>query len=200
MKLTAQIMEHTQAYRLWQMPFANDKFAPVIAHNDMTRVRRVLDVGCGPGTNTERFAGADYLGIDCNEGCIEYARRNHQGNFVVADVTKYRIAPGQGFDFILVNSFLHHVAAADARRILSHLKTLLTDDGHVHLVDLVLPEQPSVARWLARMDRGEFPRPVGEWLDIVTDSFEPVVFEPYSLGALGTVLWSMVYFKGRARK
>ena len=199
MKLTAQIMEHTQAYRLWQMPFADEKFAPVIAHNDLASVRRVLDVGCGPGTNAHRFLDANYLGIDCNQGCIEYARRHYEGNFVLADVTNYRIAPGEGFDFILVNSFLHHVATPDARRTLSHLKSLLTDDGHVHILDLVLPHQPSVARWLARMDRGEFPRPVEEWLDIVSDSFESVVFEPYLLCALGTVLWSMVYFKGRAK-
>ncbi len=70
MKLIAQIMENTQAYRLWQAPFADEKFAPVAAHNDLSRVRRVLDVGCGPGTNTQHFSGADYLGIDRNAGSV----------------------------------------------------------------------------------------------------------------------------------
>ncbi len=107
---------------------------------------------------------------------------------------------GERYDFILLNSFLHHVSALDASRILSHLETLLTTGGHVHIVDLVLPERPSIAQWLARMDRGDFPRPVKPWLDIVSAVFEPVVFEPYSLRACGVELWSMVYFKGRARK
>ena len=62
MRLTDQVMENPHAYRLWQAPFAEPKFAPVLAHNDLSRVRRVLDVGCGPGTNTHHFAGADYLG------------------------------------------------------------------------------------------------------------------------------------------
>lgn len=200
MRIAAQIMENTQAYRLWQAPFAEQKFAPILAHNDLRAVRRVLDVGCGPGTNTHHFAGADYLGIDSNPGCIEYARRRHKRNFLLADVTRYTVAPGERFDFILLNSFLHHIATPDAHRVLAHLRTLLTDDGHVHIVDLVLPERPSIARFLARLDRGEFPRPLREWLELVTGVFEQEVFEPYRLTALGATLWNMVYFKGRAKR
>jgi SAM-dependent methyltransferase len=200
MRIAAQIMENTQAYRLWQAPFAEQKFAPILAHNDMSQVRRVLDVGCGPGTNTHHFVGAGYLGIDSNPGCIEYARRRHKRNFLLADVTQYKAAPGERFDFILLNSFLHHIDTPVAHRLLAHLRTLLTDDGHVHIVDLVLPERASIARFLARLDRGEFPRPLREWLELVTGVFDQVVFEPYRLTALGATLWNMVYFKGRAKR
>jgi hypothetical protein len=41
------------------LPFADRKLAPVLAHNDMTRVRRVLD-GVRTGTNTGYFAAAEY--------------------------------------------------------------------------------------------------------------------------------------------
>jgi SAM-dependent methyltransferase len=200
MRIAAQIMENTQAYRLWQAPFAEQKFAPILAHNDMSQVRRVLDVGCGPGTNTHHFADADYLGIDSNPGCIEYARRRHKRNFLLADVTQYKAAPGERFDFILLNSFLHHIDTPAAHRLLAHLRTLLTDDGHVHIVDLVLPERASIARFLARLDRGEFPRPLREWLELVTGVFDQAVFEPYRLTGLGVTLWNMVYFKGRAKR
>ncbi len=200
MKLTAHIMENTQAYRLWQAPFVEEKFAPVLAHNDLDRVRRVLDVGCGPGMNTHHFAHADYLGIDHNRGYIEYARRRHGRNFVVADVTCYRAAPGDRFDFILVNNMLHHIDTPTARRILSHLNTLLTDDGHLHIIELVLPERRSIARFLARMDRGEFPRLLQEWREMFGDIFAPVVFEHFRLTGLGATLWEMVYFKRRARR
>src|SRR5260370_6319198 len=108
MRFTSRIMEYTQAYRLWQAPFAEDKFRPVLASNDMREVQRVLDVGCGPGTNAHHFADASYTGIDLNPAYIEYARQHHQGNFVTADATTYRVDPVQHFDFILVNSFLHH--------------------------------------------------------------------------------------------
>ena len=193
------IMENPRIYRLWQSPYAELKFAPILAHNDLSRVRRVLDVACGPGTNTHHFASADYLGIDLNEGCIDYARRRYKRNFLLADVTKYWVAPGERFDFILLNSFLHHVDTRDALRILKHLRTLLTDNGHVHILDHVLPERPSIARFLARIDRGKFPRPLEEWLELVTGVFEPAVFERYRLTALGATLWNQVYFKGRAK-
>ena len=201
MRLTTRIMEHTLAYRLWQAPFAEQKLAPLFAHNDGLRgVRRVLDVGCGPGTNTHHFARGHYLGVDHNPAYIEHARRKHQRDFLVADITRYEVAPGERFDFILVNSFLHHVDDASVRRILAHLATLLTDDGHLHALELVLPERPSVSRQLARYDRGEYPRPLAEWRALFGESLEPVVFEPYPLVGLGVKLWDMVYFKGRARR
>lgn len=199
MGLSDHIIEHELPYRLWQAPFAEDKFSPILAHNDLQYVRRVLDVGCGPGTNTHHFMGADYLGLDCNPGYVESARRRHGRNFVVADVTECQLHKNERFDFILVNSFLHHVNTPDVQLILGQLNHLLADDGHVHILELVLPEQLSAARILARMDRGQFPRPLEQWRTMFSRWFEPVLFEPYPLRAFGTTLWNMVYFKGRKK-
>ena len=152
-KAYARLMEHTLAYRVWQAPFAEKKLAPLYAHTDVARARRVLDVGCGPGTNTAHFLHAGYLGIDFNPAYIESARRRHGREFVVADVTKYEVAPEERFDLILANSLFHHIDTASTRKILAHLAT-----------------------------------------------FEPVVVEPYPLGAAGVTLWNMIYFKGRARR
>ena len=199
MKSYARLMENTVAYRLWQTPFAEKKLVPLYAHTDPARARRVLDVGCGPGTNTAHFASADYLGIDINPAYIESARWRHGREFIVADVTKYNVVPEQRFDLILANSLFHHIDSASTRRILAHLATLLSDDGYVHIFDLVLPARASISRFLARADRGEYPRPLDEWHDLFTSAFEPVVFEPYPLGAAGITLCNMIYFKGRAR-
>lgn len=200
MKAYARVMEHTLAYRVWQAPFAERKLAPLFAHNDIAKVQRVLDVGCGPGTNTQHFAHAQYLGIDFNPAYIESARQRHGREFIVADVTTYQVAPEQRFDLILANSLFHHIDTANTERILAHLATLLSDDGHVHVLDLVLPPRPSIARFLARADRGDYPRPLEEWREIFTQACEPVVVEPYPLGVAGIALWSMIYFKGRARR
>jgi SAM-dependent methyltransferase len=199
MKLHARIMEHTLAYRLWQAPFAERKMTPLFAHTDVARARCVLDVGCGPGTNTHHFRDAEYLGIDMNPAYVASARRRHGREFVVADVTTYQVPRARRFDLILANSLLHHIDDEGTRRILRSLATLLDDDGHVHILDLVLPDRPSIATVLARADRGDHPRPLDAWRSLFTEVFEPVVFEPYPLGAAGLTLWSMVYFKGRAR-
>ena len=64
--MAARIMEQPWAYRLWMAPFASQKLQPVRTHVDIAHVKRVLDVGCGPGTNTSIFSSADYIGIDIN--------------------------------------------------------------------------------------------------------------------------------------
>ena len=200
MKSYARLLENTLAYRIWQAPFAEQKLAPLYAHNDVAAARRVLDVGCGPGTNTAHFASAEYLGVDINPAYIESARQRYKREFIVADITKVEIAVDERFDLILANSIFHHIDTLDTLRILAHLATLLSDEGHVHVFDLVLPEGASVSRFLARADRGEYPRPLNQWREIFTEAFELEVFKPYSLGAAGMTLWNMVYFKGRARR
>lgn len=126
MNLAASLLEHSSVYRAWQAPFVDQKFAPVLAHNRMNRIRRVLDVACGPGTNTAPFADMGYPGIDFNERYIQDARRHHRRDFLVADVGSYVAPPETRFDFILVNSFLHHLKTKEVLPILEHLRYLLT--------------------------------------------------------------------------
>ena len=83
--------------------------------------------------------------------------------------------------------------------LLARLSERLARGGHVHVLDLVLPERAGPARLLARWDRGDHPRPLEEWRTLLEAQFEPVVFEPYALPGRGPVLWEMVYFKGRRR-
>jgi SAM-dependent methyltransferase len=199
------IMRQPLVYRLWMAPFAEKKFAPIVAHNNMQQVRRALDVGCGPGTNAPHFSASDYLGIDVNPQYIRDAERRY-GNphgrlrFQVQDAATFAAPPGERFDFVLVNSFLHHVDDSTARSILSNLGKLLTEDGYVHIVELILPDSASIPRFLARSDRGNFPRPLETWRRMFTEFFEAVVFEPFDLEALGICLWKMLYFKGKAKR
>jgi trans-aconitate methyltransferase len=199
MSLSARLLERTFVYRMWQAPFAEQKFAPVLANNDLRRVRRVLDVGCGPGISTAYFSGSDYLGIDINERYIRSARERHQRDFLVADVRSYVADPEDRFDFVLANSFLHHLNTEDVLGILTHMRSLLTSDGTIHALELVMPKDKSIARLLAQWDRGKFARSEDEWQSIFCSIFEPVVLEFYPLTGLGTTLWNMVYFKGRPK-
>ncbi len=199
LKRLSFVMENPVVYWAWQAPFAAAKFAPIERHNDLSNVRRVLDVGCGPGTNAPLFAGIEYVGLDFNASYIETAQRKYSGKFIVADACTYTAAPEDRYDFILLNSLLHHIGTDDVRRMLAQLAGQLTPDGHIHIVDLVLPDKASLAGFLARSDRGDHPRPLDTWHELFSESFEPVVFEPYTVGLFGTAMWSLVYFKGKAR-
>jgi SAM-dependent methyltransferase len=199
MKLTDRLLEQPLVYRAWMAPFAEAKLAPMRAHTDFAKLKRVLDVGCGPGTNAPHFAHCDYLGVDINPQYVADAGVRYHRNFLAADITTYQVT-GDPFDCILVNSFLHHVDLPSTHRILAHLPSLLPADGFVHIIELVLPPNLSPSRLLARMDRGDYPRPLEEWRGIFHEHFEEVVFEPYSVGMAGVTLWKFVYFKGRKRR
>ncbi len=199
MNIVSRIMDNASAYRLWQAPFCDQKLVPLRNHNDLRKVRAILDVGCGPGTNTSHFLQSDYVGLDANERYIEYARHRYGRKFITTDVCSYVPPAGSRFDFILVNSFFHHIDDYNTLNILSKLRTLLTPDGYIHVLDLVLPENLGIPRILASCDRGEFPRPLEKWRSLFDQSFERVIFEPYSLTIFGIALWKMVYFKGKAK-
>lgn len=199
MSVVESILEQTAVYRAWQAPFAEQKFAPILARNDLHCVRRVLDVACGPGINTRHFADMDYLGIDINENYISDARRKFGRDFIAVDARNLNSVGHGPFDFILVNSFLHHLETIEALEVLSRLDLRLTSDGNIHILELVLPESRSLARLLARWDRGHFARPLPEWQSLFSRVFTQVLFEPYCIRVKGAVLWNMVYFKGKSK-
>jgi len=196
----ARLLERPGVYLAWQRPFVSSKLGPVWRHNERSAIRRVLDVGCGPGTNSAEFVGLDYLGVDLNPAYIEHARRKHGGRFEVADVRSDAI-PGRGtYDFVLLNSLLHHLDDGAVSSLLTNVHAFVSRDGHVHVVDLELPERRGIPRTLALGDRGEHPRGLPAWRTLLTEHFDEVVFEPFAVPSRGPVLWSMVYFKGSPKQ
>ena len=192
-------MKWPLVYRLWMGPQADKKLVPIMTHNDVGRVHRILDVGCGPGTNAPHFSHTDYLGFDWNERYIRDARNRYSGHFQVGHVTKLQVPANERFDFILVNSLLHHLDISATCRLLSHLPTLLIEGGHVHIVELVLPTRITLPFVFARADRGDYPRPMNEWRRIFSIYFDEVIFEPFDLSVCGIAFWNLVYFKGKAK-
>jgi SAM-dependent methyltransferase len=195
-QLVDRMLEHPSVYAVWQAPFVSSKFAPVERQLARLNVRRVLDVGCGPGTNAPRFASADYVGVDINERYLSIARTKYRGRFVQADLATAELLSLGTFDTILINSFLHHLPDESVCRILQQLQRLLEPDGRVHLLELVMPERRSIPRLMAMLDRGRFARSLGTWRHLFEAHFEPLSIEPYTFGG---GLWSMVYLQGRSR-
>lgn len=76
-------------------------------------VRRVLDIGCGPGNSTQllrdRYPKAEVLGIDSSESMVEAARAQHPDiDFEVADATDLDALPDD-FDVVFSNACLQWV-------------------------------------------------------------------------------------------
>jgi SAM-dependent methyltransferase len=123
---TREFFERVEAHRYakeWHIPEAAD-FAGA-------RGLRVLEIGCGMGTDGAQFAaaGADYTGIDLTEAAIELARKKFataglKGEFRVADAEKLDFAD-ESFDVVYSHGVLHHTPDTEGaiREIHRVLKT-----------------------------------------------------------------------------
>src|SRR6187455_2144369 len=118
-RLLERALENPAIYAQWQAPFVRQKFAPAEQHIRHLTIRRVLDVGCGPGTNAAYFGAAAYVGLDINEEYLAIARSKYSGQFIQADLSTADLSQLGNFDAILVNSFLHHLPDAAVDRLLA---------------------------------------------------------------------------------
>jgi trans-aconitate methyltransferase len=193
------ILGHPAVYRAWQAPFVRQKLAPFQKRVDLIRVPRVIDLGCGPGTNARIFSPAQYVGVDISAEYIEYARRHYPHQFEVWDITKPGPELGT-FDLGFVNSVFHHLSDEEANHVLGSLSGHLNPDASVHVIDLVLPEQPSLARTLARLDRGEHPRHIEHWRELLDLHLAIELCETFFIGIAGVRMWQMMYVTGSVRR
>jgi 2-polyprenyl-3-methyl-5-hydroxy-6-metoxy-1,4-benzoquinol methylase len=76
--------------------------------------RRVLEIGCGLGTDGAQFAeaGADYVGVDLTQAAVELARRNFsvrglRGEFLTVDAEQLPF-PADSFDHVYSFGVIHH--------------------------------------------------------------------------------------------
>jgi len=186
-------------YRTIQAPFADAKLRPFLDRVDLTNVKRVLDVGCGPGTNARVFEKTDYVGIDINPDYIATATRRFKGRFVVGDVADESVLPNEKFDVVFANSLMHHLPDDVTRSLLKRMSKLVAPGGAVHVLDLVLTPGPSPARLFAKMDRGRHARPIEEWKALFREHLSERQCKVYPLGLPGVPLWWMVHFEGVPR-
>lgn len=116
-----RVEEHR--YRVeWHIPGA--------AGFDKAKGLRVLEIGCGLGTDGAGFAraGAVYTGVDLTEAAVSLARRRFEleglpGEFRVADAERLEFAD-ESFDVVYSHGVLHHTpdTAAAVREVHRVLK------------------------------------------------------------------------------
>ena len=106
------------------------KFRAVAAH--LTRTKRLLDIGCGPGTFIGNYLGeVQCLGIDFSPSQIDYATRRYATathRFSTQPIAGL-VASGDRFDAITMIELVEHLAADDAARLFGQARELLSADG-----------------------------------------------------------------------
>jgi trans-aconitate methyltransferase len=145
-----------------------------IPHNDfIERIRRfidrtyfngsALDLGCGPGDITFRFARAfPFCRIDAVDGSrpmIERARAS-AGSLVprirfIHGKLPFVTLPQQNYEIIFSNSLLHHLP--DSQILWRSIKTYSRPGTRVAVMDLLRPDSIQAARSLVEAYAGEEP-------------------------------------------
>ena len=104
-----ELVEAHRYTKEWHIPAAAD-FAGA-------RGLKVLEIGCGLGTDGAQFAeaGADYTGVDLTDAAIELARKRFElfdlaGTFQTADAENLDFAD-ESFDLVYSHGVLHHTPA-----------------------------------------------------------------------------------------
>jgi len=125
---TRRFYELVEAHRYekeWHIPSAADFAA--------ARGLRVLEIGCGLGTDGAQFAkaGANYTGIDLTEAAVELARKRFEmfdlpGEFRTADAENLNF-PDESFDLVYSHGVLHHTP--DTAKAIREIHRVLRPGG-----------------------------------------------------------------------
>ncbi len=125
---TPEFFERVEAHR-----YAKESHIPNAADFAAAKGLRVLEIGCGLGTDGVQFAraGADYTGVDLTEAAIDLARKNFeqrslQGEFKVADAESLDFAD-ESFNLVYSHGVLHHTP--DIARAVREIHRVLKPGG-----------------------------------------------------------------------
>ena len=101
-----ELVEEHRYSKEWHIPGA--------AGFSETKNLRVLEIGCGLGTDGAQFAkaGADYTGVDLTDAAVELAQKRFElfglpGTFRIADAERLDF-PDDSFDIVYSHGVLHH--------------------------------------------------------------------------------------------
>ena len=125
---TREFFERVEAHR-----YAKEWHIPEAANFAAARGLRVLEIGCGLGTDGAQFAlaGANYIGVDLTEASVGLARKKFElsglpGEFRVADAEKLDFAD-ESFDLVYSHGVLHHTP--DTKQAVREIHRVLKPGG-----------------------------------------------------------------------
>ena len=125
---TRKFYELVEAHR-----YTKEWHIPIAADFENARGLKVLEVGCGLGTDGAQFAaaGADYTGVDLTDAAVELARKRFEtfgipGKFQTADAEQLQF-DDNSFDLVYSHGVLHHTP--DTAKAIREIHRVLRPGG-----------------------------------------------------------------------
>ncbi|SDR61076.1 Methyltransferase domain-containing protein [Rhizobiales bacterium GAS191] len=113
---------------------------PGFAQFDRWKGKKVLEVGCGIGTDAVNFAraGADYTAVELSDKSLELARQRFKlfglkGNFIACNAEKLSShVDASAFDLVYSFGVIHHTP--DQRAVVEQVRRVIKDDGEFRMM------------------------------------------------------------------
>ena len=114
----------------------------------------ILDVGCGTGSHLELYQRyeCNLYGIDLSPSMLAVARVR-LGNSIQLDLGNATNMPDEDhrFDLIISMLSLHEMAHQTRSGVLTEMKRVLKDDGHILLIDFHPGPYQSLQGWISKL-------------------------------------------------
>jgi ubiquinone/menaquinone biosynthesis C-methylase UbiE len=144
----------SRAYANADFSASNQEFVDGLTQHFRPYLRRVVDLGCGPGDVDVRLARAvpeaGVIAVDGSAPMIALARNAVSASGLASRVTVIEgVLPGltldaHAFDAVLSKDLLHHLA--DASMLWDEVRRLGRRGALVYVMDLIRPDTPHAAR------------------------------------------------------
>ena len=117
-----------------------ERHIPGFAQFSRWKAKRVLEVGCGIGTDATNFAraGADYTGVELSEASLQVARQRFEvfglkGNFVACNAEELsRHLDTKSFDLVFSFGVIHHTP--NQRAVVEQIRKVIKTDGEFRMM------------------------------------------------------------------
>ncbi|KAJ49234.1 ubiquinone/menaquinone biosynthesis C-methylase UbiE [Clostridium tetanomorphum] len=151
MELSPRLYHYFVRPKWFLNKFYNSMFQNCIEFKDKT----VLDFGCGIGSSSYLFESSNYLGVDCDDKRINYAKKLYpEYNFIT---TKDGLLPlsQNSVDYIMILSVLHHIPTEELTDSLKEFKRVLKSDGNIIIVEPCFFKKARMRNWyMSKLDKG----------------------------------------------
>lgn len=161
--------------------FNNALFSHILKSKVDLINKNILDFGCGTGAITQFFLPEKYVGVDCSEDRIIYARKMHpRYTFKILDKQRLPVQDGC-MDYVLVFSVLHHIPTYEIPVYINEFKRILVPEGKVIVIEPCFFKYKNINNAFMRiMDRGKYIRNENEYVELFTSNgFDVDILDRY---------------------
>ena len=158
----------TLAYKNIIVPFQGRTTFDFV-HKHYSEGMKVLDFGCGTGSNSKLFNPKDYIGSEVNSSRVESSGKNYPKykfeKIPIINSSKDKFPwKDNSFDIVLVSLCLHHINAKSCKLILKEFRRVLKSNGKILGIEPALIDGKYFSNILMNiLDAGDYILPINEY-------------------------------------